>query len=388
MNRIYLDYAATTPVRPSVAAAMQPHLSAHPSNPSSLHAEGRAARAALDDARSAVAQALGVRSREIVFTSSGTEASNLAILGAARARRAQGMHLITAATEHHAVLRAFERLRSEGYSVTVLPVDGEGRLDPATFARAITLQTTFASIMLGNNEVGTLHPIAELAAIAREHEVVFHTDAVAAIGQVPVDVRALGADLLSLSAHKFYGPKGAGALYVREGTSLLPLLVGGAQELGLRAGTENVAGIVGMAEALTVASAELPEAALRLAALRDRLEAGIKERFPAVRINGAGARRLPGTTNVSFPHAQSASLLARLDLDGVAASAGSACAAGALERSHVIAALGVPRWAQEGVVRFSLGTTTAQDEIDEVLRRLPGIVESASGAAIPAGVSF
>jgi cysteine desulfurase len=388
MNRIYLDFAATTPVRPAVTAAMLPHLGERACNPSSLHAEGRAARAALDEARESVARLLGAKPREILFTSSGSEANNLAILGVARARRAQGTHLITTATEHRAVLRAFDVLRGEGFSLTVLPVDTQGRVDPAAFTRAITLQTTFASIMLANNETGTLNSISELAAIAREREVVLHTDAVAAAGQLPFDLSALGVDALSISAHKFSGPKGAGVLYLRQGTPLAPLIVGGAQELGLRAGTENVAGIVGLATALEIAVREMPAAVPRMARLRDELEAGIKAALPAVRINGAGAPRLAGTTNVSFPNLESAALLARLDLEGIAASAGSACAAGAAERSHVIEALGLPRWARGGVVRFSLGTTTTQNEIHDVLVRLPGIVESASGAAIPVEVGL
>jgi cysteine desulfurase len=382
MKRIYLDFAATTPVRPEVTAAMLPHLGEHACNPSSLHSEGRAARAALDEARECVARLLNAKAREIIFTSSGTEANNLAIFGVARARRAQGKHVITSATEHHAVLRAFDVLRDEGFSVTVLPVDAQGRVEPAAFARAITLQTTFASIMLANNETGTLNAISEIAAIAREREVVLHTDAVAAAGQLPLDVSALGIDALSLSAHKFAGPKGAGVLYVCQGTPLAPLIVGGAQELGARAGTENVAGIVGLASALELATREMPVAVPRTARLRDELEAGIKAALPAVRVNGAGAPRLAGTANVSFPNVESATLLARLDLEGVAASAGSACAAGSAQPSHVIEALGLPRWARDGAVRFSLGTTTTQAEIEDVLKRLPGIVDSATGAAI------
>jgi cysteine desulfurase len=382
MNRIYLDFAASAPMRPEVQAAMLPHLGEQACNPSSLHAEGRAARAALDEARESVARLLNAKPREIIFTASGSEANNLAIFGVARARRAQGKHLITAATEHPAVLRAFDVLRDDGFSVTVLPVDAQGRVEPAAFARAITLQTTFASIMLANNETGTLNALSEIAAIAREREVILHTDAVAAAGQLPFDLRALGVDALSLSAHKFSGPKGVGVLYVRQGTPLAQLIVGGAQELGVRAGTENVAGIVGLAAALELAVREMPAAVPRMARLRDELEAGIKAALPAVRINGAGAPRLAGTTNVSFPNVESVALLARLDLEGVAASAGSACAAGAAERSHVIEALGLPRWARDGVVRFSLGTTTTQAEIDDVLRRLPGIVDSATGAAV------
>jgi cysteine desulfurase len=371
MKRIYLDHAATTPTRPEVIAAMLPHLAC--ANPGSLHAEGRAARCAVDDARAAVARRLGAKPREIVFTASGSEADNLAVLGAARARRSNGMHAITSAVEHRAVLGAFEALRDEGFEVSVLPVDGHGRVDPESFRRAITPRTTFASVMFANNEIGTVQAIADLAAIARERGVIFHTDAVQAAGQLALDVGELGIDLLSLSAHKFYGPKGVGALYVRRGTPVSALLLGGSQEMGMRAGTENVAGIVGLAAALELATSEMTEASTRVMGLRDRLEAGVLGAFPNARINGGGAVRLPSVSNVSFPNVEGRTLLVRLDLEGIAVSVGSACAAGTPERSHVIAALGEAPWVTAGAIRFSLGRMTTEDEIDSVLNRLPGM---------------
>jgi cysteine desulfurase len=374
MTRIYLDHAATTPARPEVVAAMAPLLGGF--NPNSLHAEGRAARAAVDAAREAVARVLGVTPREIVFTGGGSESDVLAIVGAARAAAGRGRHVVTVATEHHAVLHAVDVLERDGWQVTRLPVDSRGLVDPAAFAAALTPATTLASVMLANNETGVVQPVAELARIARERGVLLHTDAVQAPGWLPLDVEALGVDLLSLSAHKFYGPKGVGVLYVRRGTALEPLIVGGAQEHGLRAGTENVAGIAGLAAALTLAESERPVTAPRLAALRDRLEAGVVAAVPDVVVNGAGARRLPGILSVAFGGVPSDALLIRLDLEGIAASAGSACAAGSLEPSHVVAALGLGERYALGVVRFSLGRDTSAAEIDAVIRRLTAIMPS------------
>ncbi len=376
MTRFYLDHAATTPARPEVVAAMAPLLGGY--NPNSLHAEGRAARAAVDGAREAVARVLGATPREIVFTGGGSESDVLAIVGAARAAAAagRGRHVVTVATEHHAVLHAVDVLERDGWRVTRLPVDARGLVDPAAFAAALTPQTTVASVMLANNEIGVVQPVAELARVARERGVLLHTDAIQAPGWLPLDVDALGVDLLSLSAHKFHGPKGVGVLYVRRGTALEPLIVGGGQEHGLRAGTENVAGIAGFAVALTLADAERPVTAPRVAALRDRLEAGIVAAVPEVVVNGPGAPRLPGILSVAFAGVPSDALLIRLDLEGVAASAGSACAAGSLEPSHVAAAIGLGERHRCGVVRFSLGRYTTADEIDEVLRRLTAIMAS------------
>jgi cysteine desulfurase len=372
-QRIYLDNAATTPLRSEVTDALREAFDRGGFlNPSSLHAEGRRARAALDEARDRVAAALGAARNEITFTAGGTEADNQALLGVARARK-RG-HLVASCTEHHAVIHALECLREEGFELTLLPVDTRGLVDVAEFAGALRPDTVLASVAYANNEIGTVQPIAELAAVAHRRGVLFHTDAVQAPGWLPVDVRALDVDLLSLSAHKFHGPQGVGLLYVRAGTPLVPILHGGGQEFGRRSGTENVLGVIGLARALELAVAEEPERASRVAELRDRLETGICAAIPDVRVNGAGARRLAKMLNVSFADLESEALLIRLDLAGVAVSAGSACTSGTLERSHVIAALGAdPRW-QTGVIRFSLGAATRPDEIDRVLALLPGIV--------------
>lgn len=372
-GRIYLDHAATTPCRPEVVAAMTPLLTDGGYNPSSQHLEGRRARAALDDARERVARVLGAKPREIVFTGGGSEADALAIMGVTRARRADGRHVVTAATEHHAVLRAFEALREDGWSVTILPVDAEGRVSTAGFASALRSDTVFASIMLANNEIGTIAPVAELASIARAHGVVFHTDAVQAPGQVPLSAGAVGADLISLSAHKFYGPKGVGLLYVREGTPLAPLVLGGGQEAGQRSGTENVAGIVGLAVALELAVREMPEVPRRIAALRDALETGVLSALPGTVVYGRGATRLPNNSSLGFEAVDADALLALLDLAGIAVSRGSACAAGSAEPSHVLAAVD-PAPGRRGVIRFSLGRLTTRDEIESVITVLPGMV--------------
>ncbi len=374
MDRIYLDHAATTVARPEVIAAMVPLLAA--GNPSSLHAEGRAAHALLDTARERVATTLGAKAREIVFTGGGSESNNLAILGVSRALRARGRHIISTAFEHHAVLHALDVLRDDGYTITLLPVDPNGVVDAVAFRAAIRPDTILASIMLANNEIGTIQPIGELAAIAKEHGVLMHTDAVQAPAYLDVNVAALGVDLLSIAGHKFYGPKGTGVLYIRSGTPLAPLVVGGGQESGLRAGTENLAGIVGLAEALQLAHAERAESADRVAALRDRLEASIRAEIPDVRINGAASPRLANSLSVAFKDAPSDLLLINLDLAGIAASAGSACAAGSLEPSHVIAALGLePRYAR-GVIRFSLGRVTSGGDIERVIQTLPSLVRA------------
>ncbi len=373
-ERIYLDHAATTPVRPEVLEAMLPYFAQSGYNPSSLHAEGRRARAALDEARDRVAGLLGAQRKEIVFTGSGSEADNLAILGVARARGGRGGHLLSTAIEHPAVLRALDALRDEGWAVSLLAVDRDGVVDPAAFAAALRSDTVLASVMYANNEIGTVEPVARLAAIARERGVLFHTDAIQAAAYLPLDVAALGVDMLSLSAHKFYGPKGVGALYVREGTTLQPVIHGGGQEFGRRAGTENVAGIVGFAAALSLAAGERDAASVRVAELRNRLERAILANVEGLWINGGGAARLPGTSNASILDVDGEQLLVRLDLEGIAVSGGSACASGALEPSHVIAALsGEPR-GRFGTVRFSLGRTTAAEEIDRLIALLPGIV--------------
>jgi cysteine desulfurase len=383
MARIYLDHAATTPVREEVIAAMLPHFAQNGYNASSVHTEGRAARAALDDARERVARALGAKSKEIVFTGGGSEADNLALLGVARALGARGRHVVSVATEHHAVLHALEALREDGCEVTLLAVDAEGRVSPEAFADALRRDTVLASVMYVNNEIGTVQPIAQLAASAHERGVLFHTDAVQAAAYMPVDAGALGVDLLSLAAHKFYGPKGTGLLFVREGTPVAPILHGGSQEFSKRAGTENVAGIVGLASALELALDERTEAAARIGTLRDEFEQQIVRRIADVRVNGGGALRAPHISNMSFLGVTSEQLLMRLDLDGIAVSAGSACASGAVEPSHVIAALGLPEQWMRGVIRFSLGRTTTQADIAravEVLEQAVSDLRSFSGA--------
>jgi cysteine desulfurase len=372
-DRIYLDNAATTPLRGEVADAMREAFADSGFNPSSLHAEGRRARAVLDRSRARIATLLGAQRHEITFTAGGTEADNQAVLGVCRAV-AKPVHVVTSTIEHQAVLGAADCLRAEGTEVTEVPVDGGGLVDPEAFAAALRPHTALASVMYANNEIGTVQPIAELARLARERGVLFHTDAVAAPCCLPVDVGRLGVDLLSLSAHKFGGPKGVGLLYVRDGVPIAPMLHGGGQEFGRRSGTENVLGIAGAASALQLAVDEQPQASARLADLRDRLEAGIRAAIPDVRVNGAASPRLANTTNVSFAGLESAALLIVLDLAGVAVSAGSACSSGVAQPSHVLAALGLrPRW-QAGAIRFSLGTSTVQSEIDRVLELLPRLV--------------
>jgi len=382
VKRIYLDHAATTPARPEAIAAMLPLLDAGGYNPSSIHAEGRAARAALDAARNDVARVLGAKPREIVFTGGGSESINLAVLGAARAAAARGRHVVTSVAEHHAVLHAVDMLERDGWEVTRLAVDANGCVPAAEFAAALRPQTTLASLMSANNEIGTVASIAELARIARRAGVVFHTDAVQAAALLPLDVDELGVDLLSISGHKFYGPKGAGALYIRSGTPIEAQIVGGGQEYGRRAGTENVAGIAGMATALVLAQAERAAAAARIGALRDRLEAGICAAVHDVQVNAAGAPRLAGISSIAFAAVSAEQLLICLDLAGIAASAGSACAAGSLEPSHVIAALGLPPAYRAGVIRFSLGQATTSAQIERVLTIIPQIVAHLRRAAV------
>lgn len=374
-ERLYLDHAATTPVRAEVAAAMEPYLTRYGYNPNSLHAEGRAARAAVDRAREIVAAALGARPREIVFTGSGTESDNLAVLGAARAAREQrgGRHIVSTSIEHHGVLHALDLLRDEGWEITLLPVDRDGLVDPERFGAALRSDTALATIMLANNEIGTLEPIETLATLARGRGVVFHSDAVQAPGKIPLDAGRLGVDLLSLAAHKFYGPKGVGVLYVREGTPVAPVIVGGGQERGLRSGTENVAGIVGLAEALRLAVAEQPRYAREVGALRDELQ-GILAALPDVVVNGAGAARLPNNLSVGFGGLEADALLIRLDLEGIAASAGSACASGSLEPSHVLEAIGLEERYSKGTIRFSLGRGLDQPMVDGAGRTIARIV--------------
>lgn len=372
---IYLDHAATTPLRPEVREAMLPYLSECYGNPSSIYRIGREARKAVDDARETVAQILGASPREIVFTSGGSESDNLAILGVAFANREKGRHVITSAVEHHAVLDTVKYLEKWGFDVTVLPVDSDGMVDPEDVRKALTKETILVSIMHANNEVGTIQPISKIAPIVKEHGAYFHTDAVQTVGHIPVNVAELGVDLLTLSAHKFYGPKGTGALYVRRGVRYDPLIHGGGQERGRRAGTENVAGIVGMARALELAVAEMEDEGKRLTELRDYLIEGIESKIPHVRVNGHRTERLPNNVNVCFQYIEGESLLLNLDMNNVAASSGSACTSGSLDPSHVLLAMGLSHEIAHGSLRLTLGRSTTRGQLDYVLEILPGIVQ-------------
>lgn len=377
---IYLDYAATTPADPRVVEAMRPYFSERFGNAGSVHQFGQAARGAVDEARASVAKLIGAQPKEIIFTGGATESNNAAIFGAVYAREMPDRHIITAVTEHHAVLEPCRWLEKRGVSLTVLPVDQHGRVDPDVVRGAIRPQTVLISIMHGNNEIGTLGPVAEIGAIARERGVLFHCDATQSAGIIPVDVAALGTDLLSLSAHKRYGPKGIGALYVRSGVRLEPFLHGGSQERGRRGGTENVPAIAGFGAAARLALESMPEESARIAALRDRLITGLGS-IDGVRQNGHPRDRLPGIVNASFADAESESLLLALDLEGIAASSGSACTSGSLEPSHVIAALGIPESFAAGTLRFSLGRWTTAEEIDTLLTVLPKVLSQIRRAA-------
>ena len=375
MNRIYLDHAATTAVSPEVLREMLPCMTECFGNAASIHGTGREAHRALDRARKQVAAVLGAQPQEVYFTSGGSESDNWAVKGVAWAARGRGKHVITSAVEHHAVLNACAWLEGMGFEVTRLPVDALGRVDPDSVARAVRPDTVLISVMTANNEIGTLQPIREIGEIARSRGVPFHTDAVQAAGHIPVNVEELQVDLLSLSAHKFHGPKGVGVLYVRRGTKLDSLIHGGAQERGLRAGTPNVPGAVGLAKALELAAASLPESADRVRALRDQLIREIRARIPDAVLNGDPERRLPGNVHFSFPGVDGEALLLRLDLAGIACSGGSACTSGAQEPSHVLAAIGQAPDLAKGGLRMTLGEENTPEEIKEVLRVLPEIVQ-------------
>ncbi len=387
--RIYFDHNATTPVDPVVADAVAAALRDEFGNPSSIHHFGQRAKARLDDARTAVAALVGGDPSEIVFTSGGTEADNFALRGVAEALEATGRrHLVATAIEHEAVLNTLKALARRGWRTTLLPVGESGIVAVDALDRALDDEAAIVSVMLANNEIGTIQPVAELAALARARGALVHTDAVQAIGKMPVDVRALGVDLLSLSAHKFGGPKGAGALWIRRSVRLAPLLTGGRHERNRRAGTENVPAIVGLGAAALAARAKLSTEPERLRVLRDRLERGIVERVPGTVVNGAREPRVTNTTNVSFDGVEAESLLIALDLEGVAVSTGSACSSGTLEPSHVLRAMGLPAHRGQNALRFSLGAGNSEPEIDRVLGRLPAIVEklrALAGGRAPAG---
>lgn len=376
MNRplIYLDNAATTPVSETVLRAMLPYYSEDFGNPSSLYSIGRRARKALESARETVAGCLGARPEEIYFTSGGSESDNWALKGTALAAGAHGKrHIVTTAIEHPAVLRSCGALKRAGFEITCLPVSAAGRVDPDRLESALRDDTALVSVMSANNEIGTLQPIGEIGAICKKHGVLFHTDAVQAAGALPIDVKALNCDFLSLSAHKFHGPKGAGVLYVKGGTGLDRLIDGGAQERSRRAGTENVAGAVGLAAALREACSKMEENTARLTGLRDRLISGIRN-IPGSRLNGDPKRRLPGNVNASFEGINGEALILLLDQQGICASSGSACAAGSVDPSHVLTAIGLNPELAKSSLRLTLGTQNTDRDVDAVLDVLPGII--------------
>ncbi|HKQ86266.1 MAG TPA: cysteine desulfurase family protein [Candidatus Acidoferrales bacterium] len=372
---IYLDHNATTPVDPAVLEAMLPFLRDDFANASSVHSPGQRARAAVDQARESVAALIGARPSEIVFTSGGTEADNLAILGVIKASNAANKHVISTLIEHHAVLQTCQALEKEGVAVTYIAPDASGIISPDSLRRALRAETVLVSVMHANNELGTIQPVEEIGRIAQEGQIPFHVDAVQSAGKLPIDVREIGADLLSLSAHKFYGPKGVGALYVRSGSSIEPIFRGGQHERGLRPGTENVPGIVGMGKAAELARQHLAEDSARIAALRDRFESAMYESVPGIRTNGESARRVCNTTNITVPGASGESLVIALDLQGIACSTGAACSSGAIEPSHVLLAIGLGDDEARSSVRFSLGRTTTAAEIDHAIALIPPVVE-------------
>lgn len=374
MKRVYLDYAATTPVRPEVVAAMLPYLGDIFGNPSSIHSYGQEARAAVEEARSKVAALVGARDEEIVFTASGTESDNSAVKGIAFANEAKGNHIITSAIEHHAVMEPCKFLEKRGFRVTYLPVDKYGLVDPDQVRKAITGKTILVSIMHANNEIGTIEPVAEIGRITRELGVYFHTDAVQTAGHIPVDVKELGVNLLSLSAHKFYGPKGVGALYIRKGTRIEPFIHGGEQERRRRASTENVAGIVGLGKAAELSLPEIDEEAVRLTILRDRLINGLLEKIDHINLNGHPRLRLPNNVSLSVDYVEGESMLLNLDMSGICASTGSACSSASLEPSYVLLALGLSHEQAHGSLRFTMGKWTTDEDIDRVLEVLPPVV--------------
>jgi len=378
-SRIYLDHAATTPLDPRVLEAMLPYLHAFWGNPSSIYQEAREARRALDGARRAVAETLGARPNEVIFTSGGTESDNCALRGVARVARRRGRHIITSAIEHHAVLHSAEELEGEGFRLTYLPVDNTGLMDVGALEQALDEDTILVSVMYANNEVGTIEPIAEMARLvkARQPRAVFHTDAVQAVGALDINVDRLGVDMLSIAAHKLYGPKGVGALYVRSRTPFQPQQLGGSQEKNRRAGTENVAGAVGLATAMRLAYEESETRNARVRALRDRLLTELPRLIPDTHITGHPdpEARLPNNFSCCFWGVEGEAVLIQLDLAGIAASSGSACTSGSLEPSHVLKAMGVPEDLARGSLRLTAGKDNTQEDIDRLLAVLPGIVQ-------------
>ena len=376
MQRIYFDHNATTPVHPVVADTMAAALREEFGNPSSVHHFGQRAKAVIDQARSALAALIGADPSEVVFTSGGTESDNFAIRGTAEALERSGRrHLVASSIEHEAVLNTLKVLARRGSDTTLLSVGDTGIASPDDLRVALRDDTALVSVMHANNEIGTIQPIAELAEVAHERGALFHTDAVQSVGKIPIDVKTLGVDLLSMSAHKFYGPKGVGAIWIRRGLRILPSTTGGKQERNRRAGTENVAGIAGMGAAADVARARIADECARVTALRDRLEEEILRAVPRTIVNGARTLRVPNTTNISFDRVEAESLLIGLDLEGIAVSTGSACSSGTLEPSHVLKAMGFPPHRTQNSIRFSLGAANTEADVDRTVAVLPGIVE-------------
>lgn len=374
-NLIYLDHAATTPMDPQVIRAVREYEEKWYGNPATLYELGTKSEQAVEEARAKVASVLGCRPEEVYFTSGGTESDNWAVKGVAFSHQKKGKHLVTSQAEHHAVLDTCKFMERIGWEVTYVPVDSTGTVDPQDVRKAIRPDTVLVSIMHANNEVGTVEPVAEIGKIAREHDVLFHTDAVQTVGKVPVNVDKLGCDLLSLTGHKFYGPKGVGAMYLRRGVRIERHMHGGAQERNRRAGTHNVPGIVGLGKAIELASADMDAEARRLTELADRLKNGLLERIPDVRYNGHSSRRLPGNVHICVEGIEGEAMLLCLDVEGVCCSSGSACTTGSLDPSHVLLAMGIPAEVAHGSVRFTLGRENTTEQIDRVLEVFPGIVK-------------
>jgi cysteine desulfurase len=374
MKRIYLDYAATTPTDPEVVQAMLPYFTEQFGNPSSIHSFGQEAKAAIEEARAKIALLLGTASEEIIFTSGGTESNNFALKGIAYANEYKGNHIITSAIEHHAILAPCQFLETRGFTVTYLPVDQDGLVDLEDVNNAITEKTILISVMHANNDIGTIESIAEIGRIARERGILFHTDAVQTVGHLPINVDEFNVDLLSMSAHKLYGPKGIGALYVRKGTKIIPFMHGGEQERRRRASTENIPAIVGFGKAVEIAQDRMHPEAKQLTILRDKFIKNLLEKIDYIRLNGHSTNRLPNNINVSIELVDGESMLLNLDLEGIAASAGSACSASSLEPSHVLLALGLSRELAQGSLRFTLGRYTTEEELDRVVDVLAEIV--------------
>ncbi|MDO9465440.1 MAG: cysteine desulfurase NifS [bacterium] len=375
MRRIYLDYAATTPTDPEVVKTMLPYFTDKFGNPSSIHSFGQEGKAAIEEAREKIASLLGAKQEEIIFTSGGTESNNFTLKGVAYANQHKGDHIITSSIEHHCVIEPCKFLEKRGFKVTYLPVDGDGLLNPEEVKRAINDKTILISIMHANNEIGTIQPITEIGKIAKEKEICFHTDAVQTFGHIPINVDELNVDLLSISGHKLCGPKGIGALYVRKGTRMVSFMHGGDQEKNRRASTENVPAIVGFGKAVEIAQEKMKEEGRELTILRDKLIKGIFKKINHVRLNGHPTKRLSNNVNVSVESVEGESLLLNLDMEGIAASTGSACTSSSLEASHVLLALGLSHELAHGSLRFTLGRYTEEKDIDNVLEVLPRIVE-------------